>query len=154
MPNDAQRLRAQRLSVVGEHMESENIQDFERTMATFSHPRYEMVATGQVHDGAESVMDYFVTSRQAFPDQRNENAVFHPSDHVITVEFDLLGTHLGPFLGFEPTGREFRCPMAAIFLLRRPRHYLRARLLRFRYRSAPAGSRPLTGAWGPSVFLR
>ena len=33
----------------------------------------------------------------------------------MVVEFDLLGTHLGNFAGFEPTGGTFRCRMAAIF---------------------------------------
>lgn len=34
---------------------------------------------------------------------------------AVFVEFDLLGTQLGEFAGFAPTGREFRCRMAAIF---------------------------------------
>ncbi len=35
---------------------------------------------------------------------------------AVIVEFDLLGTHSGPFLGLEPTGKEFRCRMAAFFI--------------------------------------
>lgn len=31
-------------------------------------------------------------------------------------EFDLLGTHLGPLRSLPPTGRSFRCRMAAFFL--------------------------------------
>ena len=31
-------------------------------------------------------------------------------------EFDLLGTHRGTFLGSPSTGREFRCPMVALFV--------------------------------------
>ena len=42
-------------------------------MATFDHPRYEIVPTGDVFDGQEEVERYFETSRAAFPDQRNEN---------------------------------------------------------------------------------
>jgi predicted ester cyclase len=34
----------------------------------------------------------------------------------VVVEFDLLGTHAGPFLGLAPTGRAFRCRMIALFL--------------------------------------
>ena len=39
----------------------------------------------------------------------------HHADDAVIVEFDLLGTHDGPFLGVEPTGRSFRCPMTAVF---------------------------------------
>lgn len=108
--------REQREALVREHMESENRQDFEATLATFAHPRYELIATGQVFDGDEEVREYYRASREAFPDQRNEIHAVHHTDDAVVVEFDLLGTHDGPFLGFEPTGREFRCRMVALFL--------------------------------------
>lgn len=109
-------VRAAREAVVREHMESENRQDFEATMATFSHPRYELIATGQVHDGEDAVRAYYASSRAAFGDQRNEVIAMHHADDGVIVEFDLLGTHTGDLLGFAPTGREFRCRMAALFL--------------------------------------
>ena len=109
-------LRERREAVVREHMESENRHDFDTTMGTFDHPRYEIIATGEVHDGAEAVAEYFRTSRAAFPDQRNENAVFHHADDAVIVEFDLLGTHEGKLRGIPPTGRSFRCRMCALFL--------------------------------------
>lgn len=115
MPID-QELRAHRERIVREHMESENVHEFDRTLATFRHPRYELVANGQVHDGPEAVMEYFRTSRAAFPDQRNELIALHHADDVVIAEFWLLGTHRGPLLGIEPTGREFRCRMAAFFV--------------------------------------
>jgi hypothetical protein len=34
----------------------------------------------------------------------------------VIVEFDLLGTHLGPLRALPPTGRGFRCRMTAFFL--------------------------------------
>ena len=40
----------------------------------------------------------------------------HDTDDGVIVEFDLLGTHRGPLRGIPPTGREFRCPMVALFL--------------------------------------
>jgi steroid delta-isomerase-like uncharacterized protein len=109
-------VRAAREAVVREHMESENRQDFEATMATFAHPRYELIATGEVHDGEEAVRAYYGRSRAAFGDQRNEVLALHHADDGVIVEFDLLGTHTGELLGFAPTGREFRCRMAALFL--------------------------------------
>ena len=48
-------VRARREVVVREHMGSENVRDFAATMATFGHPRYELVATGDVYDGEDAV---------------------------------------------------------------------------------------------------
>jgi pimeloyl-ACP methyl ester carboxylesterase len=39
-------LRARREAIVREHLASENAYEFHRTIATFEHPRYELVATG------------------------------------------------------------------------------------------------------------
>jgi steroid delta-isomerase-like uncharacterized protein len=107
--------RERRDAVIREHMDSENRLDFDATLATFSHPRYELVATGQVFDGPDEVMGYYRASRSAFPDQRNEIHALRHADDAVIVEFDLLGTHLGEFLGVAPTGKEFRTRMAAIF---------------------------------------
>jgi steroid delta-isomerase-like uncharacterized protein len=107
--------RDRRDTVIREHMESENRLDFDATLATFTHPRYELVATGQVFDGPDEVMGYYRTSRAAFPDQRNEIRTLRHADDAVIVEFDLLGTHLGEFLGVAATGKDFRAPMVAIF---------------------------------------
>jgi steroid delta-isomerase-like uncharacterized protein len=108
-------LRERREAVVREHMESENEHDFDTTLATFNHPRYEIVPTGDVYDGAEEVMGYYNESRSAFPDQRNELIALHHADDAVIVEFTLKGTHRGPLRGFEPTGKEFSCRMIAVF---------------------------------------
>ena len=99
-----------------EHMDSENAHDFDATIATFGHPRYELVATGDVYDGEAEVRAYFAESRRAFPDQRNELVALHHADDAVIVEFDLLGTHRGPLRALPPTGRAFRCRMSAHFL--------------------------------------
>src|SRR3954447_10154971 len=108
-------LRERREAVVREHMESENRHEFDVTMATFGHPRYEIVPTGDVYDGEEEVARYFAESRAAFPDQRNEPIAMHHADSAVIVEFDLKGTHLGPLRGIPPTGRAFTCRTLAIF---------------------------------------
>jgi steroid delta-isomerase-like uncharacterized protein len=108
-------LDEQRVDVVRRHMDSENRLAFDETIATFAHPHYELVATGTVYDGVDEVMGYYASSRAAFPDQRNEVHSIRATDDAVVVEFDLLGTHDGPFLGLEPTGRAFRCRMAAFF---------------------------------------
>jgi steroid delta-isomerase-like uncharacterized protein len=109
-------LRSRREAIVREHMESENHHDFDTTIGTFAHPRYELIPTGDVYDGEEEVRAYFAESRTAFPDQRNELIALHHADDAVIAEFDLLGTHLGPLRALPPTGRAFRCRMTAFFL--------------------------------------
>jgi len=101
---------------VRRHMEAENVHDFDTVIATFRHPRYELIATGQVHDGETAVREYFRETRSAFPDQRNELIALHHADDAVIVEFWLLGTHQGPLLGIPPSGKTFRCRMTAFFL--------------------------------------
>jgi steroid delta-isomerase-like uncharacterized protein len=112
----AQALRARREAIVREHMASENVHDFDTTIATFQHPRYELIATGDIYDGEDAVRGYYAESRTAFPDQRNEIVALHHADDAVVVEFELLGTHLGPLRALPPTGRSFRCRMTALFV--------------------------------------
>lgn len=109
-------VRQIREATVRRHMEAENVHDFDTVIATFARPRYELVATGQVHDGEAAVRGYFKETRSAFPDQRNELIALRHADDAVVVEFWLLGTHRGPLMGVEPTGREFRCQMTALFI--------------------------------------
>ena len=112
----AAELRAARERLVREHMESENRHEFDVTMDTFHHPRYEIVPTGEVHDGEAAVARYFADTRAAFPDQRNETIAVHHADDAVIVEFWLRGTHRGELRGIPPTGREFEVRAVAFFL--------------------------------------
>jgi steroid delta-isomerase-like uncharacterized protein len=109
-------LRRKREATVREHMESENHHDFDATIGTFSHPRYELCATGDVYDGEEEVRAYFAETRRAFPDQRNELIALHHGDDAVVAEVWVRGTHRGPLRKLPPTGREFECRGAAIFV--------------------------------------
>ena len=109
-------LRARREAVVRLHMEAENEHDYDTVLGTFARPRYELMATGQVFDGEDEVRQYFTLSRTPFPDQRNELVSIRSTDDAVVVELDLLGTHLGPLAGAEPTGRTFRSRMCALFV--------------------------------------
>ena len=105
-----------------EHMESENRHDFDTTMGTFHHPRYEIIATGDVHDGEGEVAAYFQETRTAFPDQRNELIALHHADDAVVVEFDLKGTHLGiAARACRPRAGSSRCRMVALFLFEEDR---------------------------------
>lgn len=101
-------LQRRREDVVREHMDAENRLDFDAVIATFAHPRYELMASGEVFDGEDEVRDYFARSRTLFPDQRNEHAVLRSTDDAVVAEFDLLGTRAG-------TDRAFRARMVALF---------------------------------------
>jgi steroid delta-isomerase-like uncharacterized protein len=108
-------LRERREAVVREHMDSENRHEYDATLATFGHPRYEIVPTGDVFDGEQEVRRYFAETRTAFPDQRNELIALHHGEAAVIAEFHLAGTHRGAFRGLPPTGRPFRCRMVAVF---------------------------------------
>lgn len=112
-------LAEQRIALVAKHMASEITHDFDVTLSTFDHPRYELFGAGQVFDGAEAVMNYFKASRRAFPDQANEPILLRTMDDAVLAEFWLTGTHQGPIQTpqgeLAPTGKKIRVRMAAIF---------------------------------------
>ncbi|WP_083041818.1 nuclear transport factor 2 family protein [Mycobacterium asiaticum] len=100
--------RARRAAVVIEHMQSENVQQWDRTMATFSHPRYEL-PDGTVFDGADEVMQYWLDGRTMVPDQTNELIeLTHLDDGDVQIEFWLRGTP-------ATTGEPFEVRLWAIF---------------------------------------
>src|SRR5436305_2818078 len=108
-------LRGRREAIVREHAESENRHEFDTALATFDHPRYELVPNGEVIDGAAAVAAYYRETRAAFPDQRNEILALHHADDAVLMEFELTGTHRGDLRGLPPTGRAFGCRMLAVF---------------------------------------
>ncbi|MGH6785242.1 MAG: ester cyclase [Novosphingobium sp.] len=112
-------LQAARIATVERHMALEVTHDWDGVIATFAHPRYELLGPGAVFDGEEQVRRYFALSRTPFPDQGNEIVAIAASGETVLVEFWLTGTHSGPLaLGertVEPTGRAFRVRMAASF---------------------------------------
>jgi steroid delta-isomerase-like uncharacterized protein len=114
MSSDA--LRAARERLVRDHMDDENRLAFDAVLATFPHPHYELVPTGQVIDGCRDVAAYYAESRTAFPDQRNEIIALRHADDAVVVEFWLRGTQHGDFRGLPATGQPFECRMTAFFV--------------------------------------
>lgn len=108
-------LRARERTVL-DHFRDEVLQDWDATLSTFPHPRYELIAQMLVHDGDCEVRDYYRDTRAAFPDQNHELITFRHSADAVIVEFWLLGTHNG-FLGkIPPTGAKHRTRMMAYFI--------------------------------------
>lgn len=90
-----------RAQVTLEHMNSENTQEWDRTMATFSHARYEL-PDGRVFDGHDEVMAYWLEGRRAVPDQRNELIGLEIAEGgQVLLHFHLRGTPAGSDKGFE-----------------------------------------------------
>ncbi len=98
-----------------EHMASEDEHRFEDTLKTFSHPRYEVVPTGEVIDGEDALRAFYDESHRAFPDFHFENTNLRHLDDAVVVETDFVGTHRGPWRGLPATGRSVRYRMCNIF---------------------------------------
>jgi hypothetical protein len=95
--------RERREALVIEHMQSENVQEWDRTMATFSHARYEL-PDGRVIDGHDDVMRYWIEGRAIVPDQRNELiALEHLDPGHVLIHFWLRGTPTTTGESFELT---------------------------------------------------
>ncbi len=107
---------SQKVKTVREHVKAENAGDYEAALATFKHPRYEYVATDEVHDGPEEVMAHWEELHRAFPDQKVEIVKLRRSDEAAVIEAVARGTHTGPLRGLPPTGRSFELPFLAIFV--------------------------------------
>ena len=113
---ESKALRALREAIVLELMESKNEYDFDAGLTTFTHPRFEIMATGQVFDGVDAVRDYWTRTRAAFPDQKNKVIEVYHADDAVIVEFELQGTHLGSLTGEPVTGKTFKVRMSGFFL--------------------------------------
>ncbi len=84
-----------RALVTLEHMNSENTQEWDRTIATFSHARYEL-PDGTVHDGRDDVLAYWLEGRTTVPDQRNELISLEICEGgQVLLHFHLRGTPAG-----------------------------------------------------------
>jgi hypothetical protein len=57
-------LRAVREATVREHMSAENEHQFDRCIAAFGHPRYEIMATGEVWDGSDGVKTFLLENKE------------------------------------------------------------------------------------------
>ncbi|MCA2214975.1 ester cyclase [Jidongwangia harbinensis] len=113
-------LRAIRERTVLDHFADEVRQDWDATLSTFPHPRYELIPMGVVHDGGPAVRAYYHHTRVAFPDQHHEMIQLRHSDDAVICEFYLIGTHTGPYGTIPPTGNPFKVRMTAFFVFDGP----------------------------------
>src|ERR1700716_2892352 len=97
--------RSKRMETVLEHMNAENGHDFERCIDAFAHPRYEIIATGEVYDGPSEVASLLDENKRAFPDFHFDVRRMRDADGAVIVEGDFRGTHRGAWRGLPPTAR-------------------------------------------------
>lgn len=103
--------RERRRALLKAHLVAENDHDVERIMETFS-PDTEMTYNGRSfsdHDSIRWAHGYFGWSSApgAFSDLHVVVEREHFTDDEIVAEQRLFGKHVGEFLGFPATGRNF-----------------------------------------------
>jgi steroid delta-isomerase-like uncharacterized protein len=108
-------LRERREAIVREHMEAENEHDFARCIAAFSHPRYEIIATGEVWDGRSGVNELLNGNKTGFSNFHFQPETMHHADSAVIVEGRFTGTHDGNWRGLPATGRKVDFPLIIVF---------------------------------------
>ena len=110
------KLRETREATVIEHMGAENAHEFERCIAAFAHPRYEIMPTGEVWDGGSQVNALLSENKQGFDDFSFNPESIHHADNAVIVEGRFAGTHTGNWRGLPPTGRKVDFPLIIVFV--------------------------------------
>ena len=107
--------RTKRMEIVLEHMTAENGHEFQRSIDAFAHPRYEVIATGEIYDGPAEVASLLDENKLAFPDFHFDVRRMRDADEAVIVEGDFRGTHQGLWRGLPPTGRAVDFPVLIVF---------------------------------------
>ena len=108
-------LRKEREETCLAHMAAENAHEFDDAIGFFARPRYELMATGEVYEGASELGGLMKENVMAFPDFRYDVDRLHHADDAIVVEGTFHGTHEGTWRGLPATGRRVEFPMLIVF---------------------------------------
>jgi steroid delta-isomerase-like uncharacterized protein len=108
-------LRRRREEICLGHMRAENAHRFDEAIGFFARPRYELLATGEVYDGAGPLGGLMQENVTAFPDFHYDHTHIHHADDAIVVEGSFRGTHEGIWRGLPATGRRVDFPMLIVF---------------------------------------
>jgi predicted ester cyclase len=114
-------LRRRRLEILDAHGAAESARDLDGVIATFHHPRYEIVPTGDVFDGEAAVREYHAENFRGVPDFSVEPIRRHHADEAVLEEAWVGGTHLGTYHGLPPTGRRVRVQVLGIYVFEEDR---------------------------------
>src|ERR1700730_17733555 len=107
--------RSKRMEIVLEHMNAENGHEFQRSIDAFAHPRYEVIATGEIYDGASEVASLLEENKRAFPDFHFDVRRMRDADEAVIVEGDFRGTHQGLWRGLPASRRAGGFPVIIVF---------------------------------------
>jgi steroid delta-isomerase-like uncharacterized protein len=100
------------LDVVKAHMEAEDRQDLEATLATFTEDCwYGVPGLGIELRGKGEIRRWYEELFAAIPDFRNSDERYWEADGQVFFAGFMEGTHTGTWHGWAPTGRSFRSPM-------------------------------------------
>jgi predicted ester cyclase len=114
-------LQRARQAVLDAHSAAETAHDLDAVIATFHHPRYEIVPTGEVFDGEEAVRRYHGENFAGVPDFKVEPIATHHGADAVAEEAWVSGTHLGTYNGLPPTRRFVRVRVCGIFVFEEDR---------------------------------
>jgi steroid delta-isomerase-like uncharacterized protein len=113
MKSDA--LQRARDAIVRRHVEAETRGDWAAALGTFHRPRYEIVATGETHDGPDAVTAFYEESSRAFPNIAFDTRAIHHADSAVLCEVEFRGTHRGSWRGLPATGKAVSYAMLNVF---------------------------------------
>jgi steroid delta-isomerase-like uncharacterized protein len=110
-------LRTVREAIVQRHVDAENRHDPAGTVATFTEPRYDVPALGEIGQahGAEAVHDLIAGLVSGFPDWHAEPGPLRHLDDGVFVEVRMTGTHNAEWAGIPPTGKPIDVRVACLF---------------------------------------
>jgi steroid delta-isomerase-like uncharacterized protein len=114
-------LRKARQDILDAHSAAESARDLDGVLATFHHPRYEIVPTGEVFDGEEAVRGYHAENFKGIPDFTVRPVRTFHAEEAVLEEAVVGGTHLGTYHDLPPTGRHVEVPVLGIYVFEEDR---------------------------------
>jgi ketosteroid isomerase-like protein len=92
---DAAQLRKRRDEILALHVDAENRNDVDAVIATFKHPRYELVPTQEIFDGEAEVRRYY-REKEARGRRRYEVVRDYHADDAVIFEIKTLSLEAQP----------------------------------------------------------
>jgi steroid delta-isomerase-like uncharacterized protein len=109
-------LRAERERIVRAHIDAEERGAWDEALATFHRPRYEIIASGESYENAESVAGFYAETARAFPSISFETRALHHTGAGVFADVVFHGMHDGPWRGLPGTGRQVEYAMLNFFM--------------------------------------
>ncbi len=108
-------IREQREAVVNAHIVAENAGNIDATIATFHHPRYNVVPMGAISDGEAAVRELIGGLVHSFPDFHVETRRLHHADEAVIIEAVITGTQKADWAGIATQGKRMEVPIVCVF---------------------------------------